>query len=784
MLRRLGVVALRIVSVLGGVALAVAVLGYWSFMGQHATLSSVNEAAAIRNTLAEVRIAATDMKMSPSDPAARSGFAQAMAHLNAQAHAASHHSMYDPVASHIAAAKIAALTFTHDPTSIVAYDSLRVVLADLDQAVALRAAYQTNIAHDTQRRTFALLIELVVALLIASGVVAYILYRPMQEEIATLENLAESDRERLRTLFDSMPEGLVMCDRDGTITEVNDAMLRILGRRRRTVSGLTLRTLFAAETSSQLDEPFAEALEGRTVSFDASVVDIDGDRRDIRAILLPTLAGDTVVGVYAILRSVREIVVVERAPVTASVPIVPVSLPVVATNTVAIEDDRFRRLFDENFEGAVAFDATGHVEFFNDAVLTLSGYSRAEISVLDIERLFTTAGKEGVLVRFEAIKTGAGGEFDARLRCKDGTMRPVRVRAMPFGTENSGVAFFAKDTASDQAQRRRSSDQRERLRALSTLAAAHALDVDEQLDRTMEFCVRSLEVDAAVVNKIDADHATVEVIRSAGAAAPHGQRFALSQTFSRHIFGRHRMLVIDDTDAGLWRNDFARRNEPWRSLIGTTLFMGERAFGTLVIGSRELRGSAFDSADIDFVQLVATLIGAALERAERDRELGQMAVTDPLTGLPNRAYMLEHLPRAVTSAQRDHTNLAVLYIDLDGFKPINDRFGHAAGDEVLQRISDRLREVVRGGDVVARVGGDEFVVVQVTSNGADDARRLADRITGVLAEAIEIESTQQYVGASIGVALYPDDGEDAEELLRNADAKMYRMKRARKRSVV
>ena len=787
MLRRLRVVVLRMIAVIGVVSLGVAVVAYWSYIGQNSTFAAVNRAADLRNGLAEVRIAAADLKTNPTDATEKTSFAHAMDYFVALTNRVSKESIYDPVGPHMPAARSAARDFMADPTSASASDELRSVIAELDLAVASRTAYQTSVALDVQRRSLYALVEISLALLAACGVVGFLVYRPMHDEITGLESDAEADRERLRSLFELMPEGLVMCDRDGTISEVNDALLKILGQRRRTISGAPLRSLFAAEMSSQLDDPFARALEGAVVSFDALVVDIEGNRRDVRAILLPSMAGDEVIAIYAILRSVREIVVVERASaqaVATEVQSVAVLEPMTPAPTQADYDLRFRMLFDANFEGGVAFDSSGRVEYFNDAMVTLSGYAPGEIAALNLDRLFTTTGKDDIGSRFTAIAAGQGAEFDARLRCKDGAMRPVRVLALPFGKDQPGVAFFAKDTATDHAQRRRSNDQRERLRALSTLAAAHALDVDEQLDRTMEFCVRSLEVDAAVVNQIDADSGTAEVVRSAGAAAPHGQKFALSQTFSRHIFGRHRMLVIDDTDAGLWRNDFARRNEPWRSLIGTTLFVGERAFGTLVIGSRELRGSAFDSADIDFVQLVATLIGAALERAERDRELGQMAVTDNLTSLPNRAFLLEHLPRAVTSAQRGHTQLAVLYIDLDGFKPINDRFGHAAGDEVLQRISDRLREVVRGGDVVARVGGDEFVIVQTTNSGADDARRLADRITGVLAEAIEIESTSQYVGASIGVALYPDDGEDAEELLRNADAKMYRMKRARKRSAV
>ena len=292
MLRRLRVVVLRMIAVIGVVSLGVAVVAYWSYLGQNSTFAAVNRAADLRNGLAEIRIAAADLKTNPTDSAEKANFTHAVEYFVALTNRVSKESIYDPVGPHMPAARSAARNFMANPSSVSASDELRSVIAELDLAVASRTAYQTSVALDVQRRSLFALMEIALALLAACGVIGYLAYRPMNDEITGLERGAEADRERLRSLFDLMPEGLVMCDRDGIISEVNDALLKILGQRRRTISGAPLRSLFAAEMSSQLDEPFARALEGAVVSFDALVVDIDGNRRDVRAILLPPLPRD------------------------------------------------------------------------------------------------------------------------------------------------------------------------------------------------------------------------------------------------------------------------------------------------------------------------------------------------------------------------------------------------------------------------------------------------------------------------------------------------------------
>lgn len=152
------------------------------------------------------------------------------------------------------------------------------------------------------------------------------------------------------------------------------------------------------------------------------------------------------------------------------------------------------------------------------------------------------------------------------------------------------------------------------------------------------------------------------------------------------------------------------------------------------------------------------------------------ATHDSLTGLPNRKYFHDHLAETITSAIRYKQIFSVLYLDLDGFKTINDALGHAAGDQVIESTARRLEQCVRKGDMVARVGGDEFVVLLRDIDSIDVAR-VADKIIKILSDSFTIAADPLYITTSIGVASYPQDGDDAKTLIHNADSAMYEAKR-------
>ncbi len=153
-----------------------------------------------------------------------------------------------------------------------------------------------------------------------------------------------------------------------------------------------------------------------------------------------------------------------------------------------------------------------------------------------------------------------------------------------------------------------------------------------------------------------------------------------------------------------------------------------------------------------------------------------LALHDPLTGLPNRKLFLDHLNLAISTARRSKHKLAVLFVDLDRFKLVNDSLGHPVGDKLLQIVAARLRGALRETDTVARMGGDEFTVLAPIIHTVEDAISVARKVRESIKEMFAIEGRELFVTASIGIGIFPDDGADAATLLKNADAAMYRAK--------
>jgi len=187
---------------------------------------------------------------------------------------------------------------------------------------------------------------------------------------------------------------------------------------------------------------------------------------------------------------------------------------------------------------------------------------------------------------------------------------------------------------------------------------------------------------------------------------------------------------------------------------------------------------ARDELEVRVQERTAELQAEIVERRQAEARVHHMAYHDALTGLPNRALLAERLDRALHGARRDDRKLALLFIDLDRFKTINDSLGHLAGDHLLKEVARRLCLVVRAGDTVARLGGDEFVVLAPGMEACEECALVADKIIEALAEPVLYEGRGLHISPSIGICLFPDDGTDVTSLMRKADAAMYQAKAA------
>lgn len=178
------------------------------------------------------------------------------------------------------------------------------------------------------------------------------------------------------------------------------------------------------------------------------------------------------------------------------------------------------------------------------------------------------------------------------------------------------------------------------------------------------------------------------------------------------------------------------------------------------------------------VRLMAGSVTNINDRVLRQQQIENLAVTDPLTGLPNRRGMLERLAPLLAHAQRQGTHVGLLFIDLDRFKDVNDTLGHTIGDEVLRALTRRLPSALRAYDVLTRQGGDELIVLLPDVGDSAEAQRVAQRVLGNLSEPVAVAGHRLQLHASVGLALFPEDGLDADTLLRRADLAMYGAKGA------
>jgi diguanylate cyclase (GGDEF)-like protein/PAS domain S-box-containing protein len=211
--------------------------------------------------------------------------------------------------------------------------------------------------------------------------------------------------------------------------------------------------------------------------------------------------------------------------------------------------------------------------------------------------------------------------------------------------------------------------------------------------------------------------------------------------------------------------------------LGVPLISGTKTIGALVLQS--YAGSVhYDEQDKELLQFVSSQVADAIERKRTHARLEFLAQYDQLTELPNRALFLDRLCGSLQRAQRGSLRLAVLYLDMDNFKHINDTFGHTTGDHLLREVAERLRRCVRESDTVGRLGGDEFAVLLDSINSQEDATVVAEKILVALSAPYVLEGKTLISAPSLGVAVYPEHGQSDLHLIRHADEAMYVAKRS------
>ena len=222
-----------------------------------------------------------------------------------------------------------------------------------------------------------------------------------------------------------------------------------------------------------------------------------------------------------------------------------------------------------------------------------------------------------------------------------------------------------------------------------------------------------------------------------------------------------------------WRKEAVRRG--YASMIALPLKTGSMTGGVLNIYSSEQ--NAFDKEETELLLQLSDDLAYGMQSLRTRIEIAKQAWHDSLTGLPNRSLLRDRMRQAMAASKRTDHMLAILFLDLDGFKLINDQYGHASGDALIREVSARLVASVRAGDTVSRLGGDEFVILLDVAS-IEEMRQCIARIMGEIRKPISLDGQDAMISSSIGVTLYPQNDADADALIRHADMAMYQAKQA------
>lgn len=447
------------------------------------------------------------------------------------------------------------------------------------------------------------------------------------------------------------------------------------------------------------------------------------------------------------------------------------------------ELQRLRSLLSATDDAIILIDpVTQVIVDVNDATTRMLGYERAAFPDIPLASLFAVADPEGKSA-FPSLVTGhpSAAPFETTLQHADGrhVAAEIRPREVRFGDQTL-MAWVTSDISERRRVEtllRRQALQHHLLAQFGQLALENP-PLNVLTLRATDILRSGLDVDLCRVLTFCVEDRVLVQVAGAGWSGPWMQQPAFdakTETEDHFVIGTREAVVVHDFNSGSrFPPSPILAAHQVRSAVEVLICGKEGPYGLL--GAYARAPGCFDTDSANFVRSVANTLAAAIDRGRGDEQLTRMAQFDSLTGLPNRSLYLDRLGQTLVESERDKRPVAVLFVDVDHFKYVNDTLGHAVGDQLLIQIADRLRAEVRPGDTVGRLGGDEFTVTLAHLGHDEDAAVVAKRIVSSLGARYQLGEHVVHVSASVGVSLYPNDGRDGIALLKCADTAMYRAK--------
>lgn len=433
-------------------------------------------------------------------------------------------------------------------------------------------------------------------------------------------------------------------------------------------------------------------------------------------------------------------------------------------------------VLDLLLDAVCVVDAEGHFVFVSAACEPIFGYRPEEMVGRRMIEMVAPEDRERTLQAAQRIMAGESHlHFENRYLRKDG--------------KRVDIMWSARWSESNQVRIAVARDVTARKRAYSVQAATYAISEAAHAAADLASMLRQIHLvigelvpcqnfAVALIDERNGDLHFPYVMNSGSvdrpALHPSGVSFCqdviqgqLTCLVGRETAAEGPLASHNPADAGL------------SSRLGIPLSTSRGVIGALVL-DRDSAGAPYTEEDKELLQFVSTQIASAIERKQLYARLQHMAQYDALTDLPNRAFLEDRMKTAIARVRREGLHLSVLYLDLDKFKQVNDTFGHAAGDQLLKDFARRLKSCVRESDTVARMSGDEFVVLLQSSQKQEGNQVVTQKIWAEFDKPFHLDGQALHIRPSIGVAQYPEHGTDPQHLLRHADNAMYAMKTSRR----
>jgi diguanylate cyclase (GGDEF)-like protein/PAS domain S-box-containing protein len=460
-----------------------------------------------------------------------------------------------------------------------------------------------------------------------------------------------------------------------------------------------------------------------------------------------------------------------------------------------LNEERYRAMFENAAVGITRVDLNGVLVDVNQKFCDMLGYARTELigkAVKDITH--SDDYGQGAALRGEVtqgVMKSAIGE--KRFVRKDG-MVIWALRTMSIVRDDAGNPQYVISVVEDITQRKQA-ELRQAMEHAVTRVLAEADTPAEAITRIIQTICESLgwacgthwrwDDKAQLLSCYETWHVEAAEVAEFIAFSRQTTNEApawLGEAPKTKTGGLVRRVWLDG--APVWFPDVTRepgfrrgKNAEKAGLhcaFGFPILSGAQPMGVIEFFSRNIEQP--DLALLQVVRAIGSQIGQFIQRKQAEERVRHLAHYDELTGLPNRSMFNQQLARSLAQARRHAKPLAILFVDLDRFKNINDTLGHDAGDRVLKEVADRLRECLRESDTVGRLGGDEFVVLIEELPEPVQVAAVAQKILAAVAKPFILDAQEFHITASIGISTYPADSEDMQSLLKNADISMYRAK--------